>query len=288
MKLALGTVQFGLDYGISNAAGQVAQADAAHILALARTAGLDTLDTAVAYGNSEQVLGQIGVEAWRVVSKLPAIPQACVGVEAWVLEQTQASLARLGVNRLHGLLLHRPDQLLEKNGQACLAALKALKAQGLVQKIGVSVYGPEELERLFALEHFDMVQAPLNILDQRLVSSGWAARLKKAGVELHTRSAFLQGLLLSPAQQAGEKFSRWRPVWRAWADWLAQTGLTPLQACLAYTLSIDDVERVVVGVDSVKHLQEILDASSAKLPSLPDWPEPLDPMLINPARWNQL
>ena len=135
---------------------------------------------------------------------------------------------------------------------------------------------------------FDLVQAPLNILDRRLVGSGWARRLREQGTEVHVRSAFLQGLLLMAADQRPEKFARWRTSWFEWTRWLGETGLTPLQACLGYALGVEEVDKVVVGVDSVKQLQEILVASHTVLPSLPNWPHPIDTDLINPGRWNQI
>lgn len=288
MKLALGTAQFGLNYGIANHGGQVSQAEAGRILALAAARGIDMLDTAIAYGDSEQALGQLGVADWQIVTKLPSLPDDCKDVAAWVEMQISGSLARLGVARLHGVLLHRPDQLFGPHGAQLLFALKNLKEQGMTRKIGVSVYAPDELERLFNAMDFDLVQAPLNILDRRLMDSGWAQRLKGLGVELHVRSVFLQGLLLMPSNMRPAKFSRWAALWSAWERWLAETGLTPLQACLNFALALPEVDKVVIGVDSADHLREILAASDRLLPGMPEWPGALDPDLLHPARWSQL
>jgi aryl-alcohol dehydrogenase-like predicted oxidoreductase len=246
------------------------------------------LDTAIAYGDSESTLGQAGAGDWSVVTKLPALPEGCADVAGWVETQMEGSLKRLGVSQLHGVLLHRPDQLLGEGGKSLFKALQHLKAQGITRKIGVSVYGPQELDRLMAEMQFDLVQAPLNILDRRLMESGWAKRLMNQGTELHVRSAFLQGLLLMTPDQRPEKFARWSHVWSEWTRWLAETGLTPLQACLGYALGVEEVDKVVVGVDSVKQFKEIVAASNSALPSLPDWLQPIDTDLINPSHWNQL
>ena len=288
MKIALGTVQFGLEYGVANQAGRVQLEDVRHILQEAAAQGVDTLDTAIAYGDSESTLGQAGAGGWSVVTKLPALPEGCADVAGWVETQMEGSLKRLGVSQLHGVLLHRPDQLLGEGGKSLFKALQHLKAQGITRKIGVSVYGPQELNRLMAEMQFDLVQAPLNILDRRLMESGWAKRLMNQGTELHVRSAFLQGLLLMTPDQRPEKFARWSRVWSEWTRWLAETGLTPLQACLGYALGVEEVGKVVVGVDSVKQFKEILAASNSALPSLPDWLQPIDTDLINPSHWNQL
>ncbi len=288
MKLALGTVQFGLDYGVANESGRIAFEDAQSILRLARASGIDTLDTAIAYGDSEAVLGQLGVQPWRVVSKLPAAPENCADVSLWVKQQTQGSLTRLGVTRLHGLLLHRPSQLLEKMGPALFDALQALKNDDLVCKIGVSVYRPAELDVLFEKYRFDLIQAPLNILDRELVESGWTAQLKAAGVEVHTRSAFLQGLLLMSEEQRPTKFNPWQSIWQEWSHWLRDTGLSPLQACLQYAVAQESIDRVVVGVDTSVQLKEIILAADGKLSSLPTFNRLQDDRLMNPTAWNQL
>lgn len=288
-RLALGTVQFGLDYGIANEAGRVPLLEVKGILQHAAAQGADTLDTAIAYGDSESCLGQASVASWRVVTKLPALPDGCEDVAAWVGAQIKGSLHRLGVAQLHGVLLHRSEQLLsEQHGQQLLNALLDIQAQGLTRKIGVSIYAPEELNWLIDKMPLDLVQAPLNILDRRLEASGWVRRLKDQGAEVHVRSAFLQGLLLMPAEQRPQKFAHWQPVWSEWSRWLGETGLTPLQACLGYVLGVDGVDKVVVGVDSVRQLNEIFAASDAVLPSLPDWGRLVDTDLINPARWSQL
>ena len=288
MKLALGTVQFGLVYGVANTYGRVTEQKAGAILQCAQACGLDTLDTAIAYGDSEAVLGQLGIARWNTVTKLPAVPDDCQDVAQWVYEQIQQSINRLGVSQLHGVLLHRPAQLLEKMGPALYGALQNIKAQGKTRKIGVSVYGPADLDALFDAYALDLVQAPLNILDRGLVESGWAGRLHDAGVEVHTRSAFLQGLLLMPAAQRPAKFNPWANVWRAWDGWLKQEGLTPLQACLRYVTNLPQIDRVVVGVDTVAQLKQIVQVADGKLATLPQFDTLQDARLINPASWSQL
>ncbi len=289
MKLALGSVQFGLDYGVANASGRVAEQEALAIVLRAQESGMDTLDTAIAYGSSETVLGQLGIEQWKAITKLPAVPDGCDDVGQWVQCQLQQSMARLRVTRLYGVLLHRPGQLLERStGPALYAALQEFKSRGQVQKIGVSIYAPIELDALLDAYGFDLVQAPLNILDRRLVDMGWARRLHEMGVEVHARSAFLQGLLLMPPGQRPAKFGRWSDIWSTWDAWLDQAGRTPLQACLRYFNDLPEIDRVVVGVDNVAQLNEILEATDGALSSLPEFCPLQDERLINPATWNNL
>lgn len=287
MRLALGTAQFGMQYGIANVTGQVEHGEIGKILDVAWRAGINTLDTAIAYGNSEQELGAIGVDKWQVVTKLPQLPVDRSSVYSWATTHVRVSLARLQLERAYGVLLHRPGQLLEPGGHELFAALQDMKKLGMVEKIGVSVYAPEELDRLFDFAEFDIVQAPLSVLDRRLVETGWAGVLKRQGVEVHTRSAFLQGLLLMNSERRPTKFNRWHHIWKAWEAWLTDNGLSPLQACLRYPLSTL-VDRVVVGVDSVTQLEEILQAAPGTFPAAPEWPTSLEMELLNPAMWNQI
>lgn len=288
MKLALGTAQFGLPYGIANREGQVTRAVAKAMLQLAAVKGIDTLDTAIAYGESETCLGEVGAQEFKLVTKLPAVPVACDNITGWINEQVSASLGRLGVHSVYGLLLHRPEQLLGSYGKVLFHALQDLKKNKLVQKIGVSIYTPGELEALIPRYRFDLLQAPFNLIDRRLFTSGWLQRLKQDGVEIHTRSAFLQGLLLMSRPEIPVEFAPWEGLWDKWHDWLASQSVTAVQACLAYPLSFPEIDRVVVGADSKDQLEQIIGSAVNRVPyAFPDL-DCEDENLINPARWSQL
>ena len=287
-RLALGTAQFGLSYGIANQDRQVTRAVAKAMLQLAAANGIDTLDTAIAYGESETCLGEVGIQEFKLVTKLPAVPDGCADVDGWVREQVAASLARLGVSEVYGLLLHRPQQLLERDGKALYRSLQDLKVAGCVQKVGVSIYAPGELEALTAQYRFDLVQAPFNLVDRRLHTTGWLQRLNDEGVEIHTRSAFLQGLLLMPQSGIPNKFAPWDELWGKWHDWLAQHAVSAVQACLVFPLSFPEIERVIVGADSVSQLEQIISAAADAAPvDLPDLNCDAE-NLINPAHWSKL
>ncbi len=284
MKIALGTVQFGLAYGVANTTGRVSETTAEEIIAVAQELGVDTLDTAAAYGNSEAVLGKIGVEAFKVISKTPPSYSTCEQSEDWVRNCIQQSLACLSVSSLYGLLLHRPMDLLQANGLSIYEALLASKRSGLVKKIGVSVYGPEDLEKLARFE-FDIVQVPMNILDRRLESSGWLARLSEAGTEVHVRSAFLQGLLLMPSDRRPSYFNPWQSLLSKFDNWIAAEKITRLQACLGYLYARPGIEKIVVGVETAQHLRDIVSCLRGALPVPPADLQSSDPRLINPALW---
>ena len=283
-RLALGTAQFGLRYGIANRTGQVAHGEAARIVERARSAGLDTIDTAIAYGDSESTLGEVGVAAWCIVSKLPPIPPGVADVEEWVERLLTESLGRLRVPALYGLLLHRSADLAGPHGDAIARALQSARQRKLVSKIGVSIYSPDELDALADRFAPDLVQSPYNVIDRRLETSGWLARLRNSGVEVHTRSAFLQGLLLmNDGRPAG--FGRWDPLWVKWNEWLRDTGIDPVRACLGFALHNARIDRVVIGVDDSAQLQEILDVVDQPFIEPPPELSSDDRDLVEPTRW---
>jgi aryl-alcohol dehydrogenase-like predicted oxidoreductase len=163
--------------------------------------------------------------------------------------------------------------------------LQGLKEQGLVHKVGVSIYVPAELDRVCESFNVDLVQAPLNLIDQTLSTSGWLSKLKDKGVEVHTRSAFLQGLLLMARTDIPPQFAPWSPLWDAWFTWQSRHQIDAIDACIAFPLSFTEVDRVVVGADSVIQLSQIIQAAGAKLPR--DLPKIScnNPRLINPSLW---
>jgi len=222
------------------------------------------------------------------VTKLPALPAGHPSPEDWVRDEVTASLRRLGLKRLYAVLLHRPGQLLEGQGQHLFEGLRRVKNAGLVEKIGVSIYDPEELAPICALYPIDIVQAPVSVVDRRMVDSGWMTRLAADGIELHARSVFLQGLLLMSAAERPAKFSRWGRLWAAWETWLAREGVTGVQACLRHVLSFPEIAKIVVGVDSEVHLAEILDAVAGTPLAAPLELSSSDTDLINPSRWSSL
>jgi len=288
VKLALGTVQFGLDYGIANKQGQVSREEARSILDCARTGGMDTLDTAIAYGDSEGRLGEIGISDWQVVSKLPTVPKACGDVSQWVADALRSSLQRLKVKRLYGLLVHEPQQLLNKDGDKLYQALQQQKRDGFVQHIGVSIHDPDNIQPLCIRYRFDIVQAPFNILDRRLIDSGGLSYLAELGVELHTRSVFFQGLLLMTPSDRPKKFNRWASLWSNLEKWLTDSKLTPVQACLRYAVSFPEINKVIIGVDSLNQLKEVLQATAGPIPQVPQELQAYDIDLLDTDRWAKL
>lgn len=287
-KLSIGTAQFGLPYGVANNSGKIDLSESSVILSTALSRGVNGLDTAIAYGDSEEILGKIGVSCWQVTTKLPRIPENCVDVDRWVKRNIENSIRNLRVNRLHAVLLHHPQDFCGPHRFELAKSLNEVKSKNSIAKIGVSIYHPDQLEYLLKLHSIDVVQVPLNILDQRIVNSGWLKKLKKLGIEVQARSIFLQGLLLMPQAMRPAKFSSWNEVWDLWDDWLLNNDIKPIEACLKYINSIVDVDRIIIGVDSIRHLTEILNTNTDSVPKLPEWPKFSDLRIIDPTTWAQI
>jgi len=285
IRFALGTAQFGLKYGVANLTGQVGQSEVAAILNRARAAGIDTLDTAIAYGQSEASLGRAGMTGWHVITKLPPLPHDITDVPRWIDDQIGGSLRRLGITQLEAVLLHSSRDLFGPHREAYLRALNEVKSAGLARALGVSIYEPAELDDVWPIWRPDVVQAPCNVLDRRLIRSGWLERLSFHGVRVHVRSAFLQGLLLIPPERRPDGFEQWSTILDRWTAWCNGRGVLPLQGALAFVRSLNGVEFVVIGVDAVQQLQQILTLSAVAGPPPPEDMFSEDRNLIDPSRW---
>lgn len=254
-QLCLGTVQFGLPYGVTNQAGQVSEEEVGRILNLALSSGIDLFDTAQAYGTAETVLGR----CWptgaprRLISKLPA------GLDRKMWDQSLiTSLQRLQAPKLNGLLLHRASDLLSPDGEALLKWLESLRMRGLVDRIGVSIYDASELEGL-PLHRLQLVQLPLSVYDQRLIHDGTVSRLHNLGIAIHARSIFLQGLLLqSPFNWPEYLSTSFRKHHASWLAWLERHGLTPGAAAFDFVRGCEGIEAILFGVTSVTELRQLL------------------------------
>jgi len=260
-KLALGGVQFGIDYGIANTKGQVQIEEVQSILNYAKKNGVNILDTASGYGDSEGVLGKVGVDNFQIITKTTSIKQGVNGVVRIFYQ----SLKNLKQKKAYGLLIHDIGEIEHKQFDTLLIELARLKRQGLVKKIGVSVYNSQQID--YVLDNFsiDLIQLPINILDQRLINDESLVKLKKHNVEIHARSALLQGLLLMSINAIPSWFEPIKDTLKLFHEEAKKQNLTKLQLALGFVQSLTEIDKVVVGVDSLQQLREIIDASSVKV-----------------------
>ena len=285
MRISLGTAQFGLDYGISNKSGKIEPKEVDKILSFAKKNGIKSIDTAQAYGESETVLGKYDIDDFEVISKLPPLEPNIDNTYDWTIKKFNDSLRRLRINCLYGYLIHNPNDLISNQGQNIFRALMKLKDQKLVKKIGVSCYDQNEVDEIISKFNLDIIQLPLKIIDRRFEKNGLLKKLKQSDIEIHTRSCFLQGLLLMKIEDVSQRFPHSSDIFKVWNEWLHQNDTSALEACLKYPLSIKYIDKVVVGIEKLDHLREILDFYIKKRSfSFPEiWSN--DENLINPSKW---
>jgi aryl-alcohol dehydrogenase-like predicted oxidoreductase len=292
VKLGLGSAQFGMDYGISNASGKPGLDEVRRILEVARDVGVEVIDTAQAYGESETVLGALlwPDHPFRIVTKTRTLADAAAAqtsASQCLVEGFQRSLASLRQPSVYGLLFHRADDLAGDGARALVDVALALKDQRLVQKVGISVYTGAQIDTV--LEKFvpDIIQVPLNVLDQRLVTSRHLQRMKQLRVEVHARSIFLQGVLLSEPSALPAYFTPYRRTLEQARDFARDNGLSPLQLALGFVASVAEVDVALVGVTSAHELRDISKAWNAGAGGPRDWTGLAcpDEQLVDPSRW---
>jgi aryl-alcohol dehydrogenase-like predicted oxidoreductase len=278
-KIALGTAQFGLDYGISNTDGQVHPREVENILSVAKNNNIDILDTASGYGNSEKILGDVGIYGFKIVTKTTPIKS---GVDN-VLKSFKQSLENLRIKSVDGLLIHNIEDVQNKEFDILYEELNNLKQDKLINKIGFSVYTPKQVDFLLDNFDFDLIQVPFNVFDVRLIEGGQLQALKNKSVEVHARSVFLQGILLD-FNNLPNNFLTWQKQFDKYQAMVGSSGLSLLEYALNFTLSIKELDKVLVGVNNADQLVEIINASKKNV-DLKAF-SINDVELLNPSLWS--
>lgn len=287
MKLALGTVQFGLDYGITNRDGKITKSEALKIIKVANDANILLFDTANAYGDSEAVLGKLT----QAFPKIQFISKIAIQSEQEInIQQTvQESLNKLRCSSLYGMLFHNENDLLSPQGRSRYNELMELKAQNKLQKIGASFYTLPALETALAQYELDLIQIPASCLDQRFQQSGLLQEAQKQGVEIHARSLFLQGLLLTPDCNLPSSLLKFRPQLDFYFSTAKKLNLTPLQLALVYLIQIKEINYGVIGCQNSQQLLGIINAyddMQEKAVNIDLNPLSVtDERLVNPSLW---
>ena len=274
-KLVLGTVQFGVQYGI-NSAGRPDEQMVKAILEEAQALGINTLDTSSGYGEAEEILGRTISKGhpFKIVSKYPKgnVP---------VKEMFLSSLDRLKVNSLFGYLLHHFE--VYRDNPDVWREFMALKEDGKVQRIGFSLYMPDELEILLKNNvDFNLLQIPRNIFDRKF--DPYLRELKDRGVEIHVRSTFLQGLFFKDRQTLPDKLKPLKKYLEELDNISKETGMSIAELALNFNYQNENIAGVLIGVDNVDQLK-------TNVGSLSDQSVNIDisvkeKELLNPVNWN--
>lgn len=285
-----------MPYGIANVTGQPDLASVTEIVSTAWAAGVRWFDTAQAYGDSETILGQalrnVGVagEA-QIVTKLA--PFADTASVTAILDSLRTSLARLGLQRILGLLLHREEQLNQWNG-VIGEAFALAKQDGLIAHAGVSVYSPRRALHALQLDGLTILQLPANVFDRRMIRAGVLTKAAQRGVQVFIRSIYLQGLALLPPGRVAQTAP------------FAVSAVTQLESfcrahhldrqgfAMRYAMALDPQALLVVGAETREQVAENCRIAN-EMPLQPVlcqewdqcWPEDVEP-LVNPSQWPRI
>lgn len=293
-RLMLGTVQFGLDYGLANKIGKPSYETALDIVACAVEGGIDGLDTAAAYGNSEEILGKIIAELDLtdkvvIVTKVPLVKEELSprAADEYVEKCVASSLKRLGLDVLPICLFHN-----EKDFKYFDSLLK-MKDKGLIQSVGVSTISPAAVKKIIDCDDVEAVQIPTNLFDRRFSDAGIFQAAKSKGIAVFVRSVYFQGLALMPIGNIIPYLQQMVPIREALDALAHEAGLENTEMAMRYVFGIDGITRVLVGVESIDQMRDNIKLiSAAPLPDdlrerihqvVPELPE----HIINPVKWPQ-
>ncbi|MEQ8284631.1 aldo/keto reductase [Thalassospira sp.] len=286
--MAIGTAQFGMDYGISNETGKLSSKETKDVLDRARAAGIGILDTAPAYGASERILAGSRLDGFSVITKTIHLPSDAASQSELELEK----IVRAGLDRslellgaVDGMLVHQYSDLMGTFGPRFWDILTEYRGAGLVRRIGMSIYDGEQIDHLLSHFDVDLVQLPFNILDQRLLHSGHLARLKNANVEIHARSLFLQGLLVDLKSQELDYFTPWRKLLTEWNVFVADSGRTAQDIAISFVRGQKEIDVAVIGVTSCGELEECLQSFEKSTVNNAESLACDDAQLLNPGNW---
>ncbi|WP_332697661.1 aldo/keto reductase [Halalkalibacter lacteus] len=265
-KLMLGTAQLGQNYGISNMFGKRHKKDALEILRYGISMGINMIDTAPSYGQSEHLIGEFlqqykteDINLPSIVTKIPRVmlqehsmPDE---IYMYVKNSLQSSMSKLKVQSIDVVLLHDPEDMITFNGEI-VKSLLLLKEQGFVKKIGVSVYQPEEVRRFLSAGCFDVIQVPINVFDHRLITSGLLNELKNRKIEVYARSVYLQGLLFLNINQLPNQLEVAKEPLKKLYGLATATNLNPAKLSMLFVRDLPEIDRIVIGCDTKTQLED--------------------------------
>lgn len=286
-KIILGTVQFGLNYGINNTSGKPDQQNVNAILSAAYGAGVQCLDTAEAYGDAHVKIGNFHKEnpekIFNVITKLPH------HIDESFDHKIEKYLQELHIVQIEALLFHSYQTYLDN--KSAMTLLNGYKQAGKVKQIGVSVYTNEQIEEVIKDDFVDVIQFPFNLFDNLRLRGNVITKAKTQNKKLHTRSTFLQGLFFSSLQKENRIVQALKKELQ-YISQLSDESATSIQKmALNYCLQQPDIDNVLIGVDNLDQLnQNLVDADGSLTADIVDKINSIKIKnidLLNPSLWNQ-
>lgn len=258
-KLILGTVQFGINYGVNNSIGKLEENQVLELFKIAHNQGIRILDTAEVYGNAHEIIGNFHKKnddsRFKIITKFPHSVKYN-SINNKVLQY----LEQLAVSSIEVLMFHSFESF--KTNYKALDSLKELKSKGSIKNIGVSVYTNEHLKQLLNEDLITVIQFPFNMLDNFNVRGDLLDQLKQKGKSIHTRSAFLQGLFFKNTNDKSPIVQNLKTELKILNQIIIDSNCSMEELALSYCLHQENIDNVIIGVDSILQLNANIKASS--------------------------
>ena len=289
MKIILGTVQFGLEYGINNSKGKPTQETVNNLLDTAFNNNVQILDTAEAYGNSQEVIGTYHKQSSNQFKIITKFSSTRADLPKNIKNRIKSNIETLEVDNLYCYMFHNYSDF-KSYYTEFEAEIEGIKKEGLIEKLGVSIYTNEDLEDLLNYDAIDVVQIPFNLLDNSKQRGSVLQKAKEKGIEIHTRSVFLQGLFFKELNSIPEKIKSIINSLKEIKDLAKSNDIELSRLALNYAYQQDFIDNVLIGVDSISQLNENL-----KLINKPISIEIIEKIneidvekisVLNPSNWN--
>lgn len=297
MKLVLGTVQFGMDYGIQGGKHPTAKA-VDETISYAVSQGIRCFDSASVYGDAEKVMGDYIrrhtdiMDQMRIISKLPASALKGIPTNMWkdmVLQDAAKSIEALGIRQLEAFLFHDASCIYDSDA---VKALAEVVDSGMAGKVGVSIYSPEEAIKALEYDEIRVIQIPYNVFDQRLDQCGFFEKARQKNIEIYARSSLLQGLVMMDPDKLPEKVQFASDYIRRFRKICKEYDISPLKGAVGYVLSHSGIDYIVFGVDNTEQLMEYVAVQEDGIPeemvdTLRNEFSDIEERLVNPVLWNK-
>ena len=284
MKLVVGSAQLGMNYGLFNNK-KISFKEFKKIEKLVLKSKINFIDTATSYGDSEKIIGNSKLKKLHIITKIKIPNKKNIIVKNWLLKEISKSLSKLKIKKIYGVLIHDYKDLLGKHGKKYLLSLQELKRRNIIKYIGISVYEPLEIKKIWKFWKPDIIQIPFNPIDNRILDSGWVNILKKFKVKIYARSIFLQGLLIN--EDSSFKINKnFKIILNKYKNWCFRNNISLMQGCLHFVKQFKKIDYLVVGFNNYNQLKEIIDVFKKKQIIIPKKFSTNKINLIDPRKWN--
>ena len=251
-RFVIGSANFTQKYGADST--KISNREVKKILNLAKNKNIYKIDTAEAYLKREQVFKKLN-KNFKFYTKI--IPDQNWTSLEFCQQKLENHFKYFNTNKVEVIFFHDIKILFTKNGKKIFENLQNLKKKKFFHKIGLSIYDTDSLNYMTSNYDIDIVQCPYNVLDKRILNTGWFDKLKKLEIEVHARSIFLQGLLVNKSVYKKKYFKKWKKQISQWFTLLENNRISPIDYCLSDILN-SDFDKVVIGINNFDNLKEII------------------------------